>query len=105
MTKDSSRTSACCAFVAALAASSAVQGQMYYRVDTGYSKSTGADIKDRNIADGIICGDDGCNTEGSLKDVGKSLILGAGAGYRFTSNVRSDVTLGYRPGYKLDASD
>jgi opacity protein-like surface antigen len=93
-------------FLTALAASSAAQAQLYYRVDTGYSKSTGADIQDKNFAlDGIICGDAACNTPGKLKDVGSSIILGLGAGYRFNSNIRGDVTLAYRPSYKLDASD
>ncbi len=106
MTTNNLRMIAFGAFLTALAASSVVQAQVYYRLDTGYSKSVGADIKDKNFAvDGIICGDAACTTPGSLKDVGSSIILGGGVGYRFNPNMRGDVTLGYRPTYKLDASD
>jgi len=106
MTRDSSRIIAFCSLLAALAASGAVQAQMYYRLDTGFSKSTGADIKDKNfVVDGNICGEPSCGTAGSLKDVRKSIVLGGGAGYRFNPSVRGDVTLAYRPGYKIDASD
>ncbi len=105
MTTNNSRMMALGSFLAALAASSAAQAQLYYRVDTGYSKSTGADFKDKDLNLFLICGDAACNTPGSLKDFGSSIILSAGAGYRFNSNVRGDVTLGYRPTYKLDQSD
>lgn len=93
-------------FFTAFTVTGPAQGQPYYRVDSGFSKSTGADIKDKNFAlDGVICGDAACNTPGKFDDIGDSIILGGGAGYRFSPNMRGDVTLAYRPTYKLDASD
>ena len=91
-------------FVAVLAAAGTVQAQLYWRLDSGYSKSLKADVKDSNLV--LICGDPACNTPGTLdKDVGSSTILSGGVGSRFSSNMRADVTLGYRGGYKIDASD
>jgi len=87
-------------------AAGAAQAQLYYRVDTGYSKSLNADIKDQNPDSPQICGDAPCATPGTLeKAVGSSVILSAGVGRRFNPNWRADVTLGYRGGYKLDDSE
>jgi opacity protein-like surface antigen len=92
-------------FFTAFAVTGPAQGQLYYRVDTGLSKSTGADIKNKD-SKSLICGNAGCNTPGALdKDVGSSIILSGGVGRRFTPNMRADVTLGYRGGYKIDDSD
>jgi opacity protein-like surface antigen len=78
---------------------------LYFRLDVGFSQSTGADIKDKNFAgSGIICGDANCTVPGKLKDVGPGLVLGGGVGYRFSPHVRGEVTLGFR-GYLLNASD
>jgi len=83
----------------------AAQAQTYWRLDTGFSKSTGANIHDKNYdANQIINGDPVENVPGKLKDVGTAFVLGAGVGRRFTPVMRGDVTLGYR-GYKLDAMD
>jgi opacity protein-like surface antigen len=38
-------------------------------------------------------------------DVGDSYIIGGGVGYRFTPNFRTDVTIGYRGGYDLSATE
>lgn len=56
---------------------------VYLRLDTGGSFST--------------------NVGGNLGnvDAGSSAIIGAGLGYRFSPNIRADVTLGYRPGYQV----
>ena len=78
---------------------------LYFRVDIGFSQSTGADIKDKDFAgSGIICGDANCTVPGKLKDVGAGLVLSGGVGYRFSPHVRGEVTLGFR-GYLLNASD
>jgi len=91
---------------AALLACDAAQAQVYYRVEVGYSQSTGTDLKDKDFANsGVICGDPLCNSAGSIKDVGSSYTLGAAVGYRFSPNLRADVALGYRPGYAIDATD
>jgi opacity protein-like surface antigen len=75
-------------------------------VGAGYSKSLTADIKDRDPDLPQICGDALCAEPGTLeKAVGSSIVLSAGVGRRFNPNMRADVTLGYRGGYKLDASD
>jgi opacity protein-like surface antigen len=93
------------AFAAAFAASQAVEAQVYYRGEVGYSQSFGADFKDKDPNAGLICGDAACSTGGSLDNFGGSAILSGGIGYRFTPNLRGDVTLGYRPSYQLNASD
>ena len=89
----------------ALAAAGTAQAQVYWRLDTGYSKSTGADIRDKDYAtDQIINGDPNANVPGKLKNVGPAFVLGTGVGRQFTRVLRGDVTLGYR-GYKLDSTD
>jgi opacity protein-like surface antigen len=89
----------------ALAAAGTAQAQIYWRLDTGYSISTGADIRDKNYAaNQVINGDPVANVPGKLKDVGPAFVLGTGVGTRFTPVLRGDVTLGYR-GYKLDSTD
>jgi opacity protein-like surface antigen len=93
-------------FLTVLAAAGAVQAQLYYRVDTGYSKSLNADFKDQDPDLPQICADAPCTTPGTLeKAVGSSVILSAGVGRRFNPNMRADVTLGYRGGYKLDDTE
>lgn len=54
----------------------------YDRVDTGYSFS-------RKLS-----------SDFNNQDAGKSYIAGAGVGYQFTPNLRSDLTIGYRGNYK-----
>jgi len=63
-------------------------------------------MKDQNPDLPQICGDTLCAEPGRLeKAVGSSIVLSAGVGRRFGPNMRADVTVGYRGGYKLDASD
>ena len=92
-----------------LAASIPAHAQMYWRLDTGLSKTMAADFRDKNSAgNGVICMDlspASCSTPATLDDVGSSAILGAGVGYRFDANFRGDVTFGYRGGYALSGSD
>jgi len=88
-----------------LTAAGAAQAQLYGRVDLGYSSSTSADIQDNNFAlDGVICGDAACTTPGKITDVGSAFLIGGGVGWRFNPNFRLDGTVGYRGGYKVDAS-
>jgi opacity protein-like surface antigen len=89
----------------ALATAGPVQAQTYYRLDAGYSKSLNADIKDQNPDLPQICGDNLCSPGTLQKALGGSSVLSAGVGSRFGTNMRADVTLGYRGGYKLDDSD
>jgi len=80
--------------------------QVYTRFELGYSRSVNADFQDKDFnRDGVICGDGPCNTPGTFKDVGKSAVFGAGVGNRFSEHVRGDLSLTYRPGYKLDKTD
>jgi len=81
------------------------EGQMYVRLDLGYSKSTKVDMKDEDFAStGLICADPACNTPGKLKDVGSGFLLGGGVGYRFSPHFRGDITLGVRL-YNMNVSD
>lgn len=89
----------------ALAAAGPVRAQTYYRLDAGYSKSLNAGIKDQNPELPQICGDSLCSPGTLEKAVGSSSVLSAGVGGRFDTNMRADVTLGYRGGYKIDDSD
>ena len=58
----------------------------YGRLDTGGSFSTSAN---KNFGD---------------NDAGSAGIIGAGLGYRFNENLRTDLTLGYRTGYSAHNS-
>ncbi len=80
---------------------------VYFRVDTGYSWAMDAKIKDKAFtpAAPFICADPGCTAPGQLNHVGSSWIAGAGVGYRFTDILRSDLTFGWRGGYKLSGFD
>jgi len=91
--------------LAVLAAAGTAQGQTYYRLDAGYSKSLNAGVKDQNPDLPQICGDNLCSSGTLEKSVGSSSILSAGVGSRFKPNLRVDFTLAYRGGYKLDDSD
>jgi opacity protein-like surface antigen len=62
-----------------------VNAQWYIRGDTGWSMSRDAG---GNVND----------------DVGSSVILGAGLGYRVNKWIRVDVTGAYRPGYEIDTN-
>jgi opacity protein-like surface antigen len=85
-----------------LTVASIAQAQLYWRIDTGASFSTSADIQDNNFAlDQAICGDPACTTPGKIKDVGTAGILSGGAGWRFNPNLRADGTISYRGGYKI----
>lgn len=60
-------------------------GGFYLRLDSGwsFSRDAGGDFD---------------------TDVGNSYVVGGGAGYRFNDYLRADVTIGYRGGYDIDAS-
>jgi opacity protein-like surface antigen len=78
---------------------------VYFRVDGGYTKSTGANFADNNFANsGFICGDATCTTPGSLDNVGGGIVLSGGVGYRFNPLGRIEAVVGYR-GYKMNVSD
>ena len=52
-----------------------------------------------------ICGNAACTVGGTLDDVGSSILVGGGVGYRFASRVRADVGVTYGPSYALDQAD
>lgn len=88
-----------------LAMAGVAQAQLYGRVDLGFSKSTNAGITDNNFAsDGVICGDTACTVPGTISDVGSAFLITGGVGWRFNPSFRVDGTVGYRTGYKVDAS-
>ncbi|SIS74027.1 outer membrane protein [Insolitispirillum peregrinum] len=70
--------------LSATAAQAADEG-IYARLDSGwsFSRDAGKDMDD---------------------DVGNSPIIGAGVGYRFNQYLRTDLTLGYRGGYDINAN-
>lgn len=57
----------------------------YVRLDTGASFSRSAELDVGN-------------------DIGSAAIIGGGVGYRFNQYIRSDVTLTYRGGYRINSS-
>jgi opacity protein-like surface antigen len=73
-----------------------IRQPVYFRLDAGYSMSTGTDLKDANANTGIICGDPACTSPGKLKDVGGGPVLSLGVGYFFSESLRGDITFGYR---------
>lgn len=86
----------------------------YWRLDTGYSFASDANLKDKNpgnpVGGNYICGGalalGACgNPPGELNDIGEAWIAGVGVGYRFSPRLRADVTASYRSGFKLDAVD
>jgi len=89
-----------------LLAAGTSRADLYWRLDGGWSMSTDANIRDKDFdTDGLICADPACSSGAQLNDVGNSLVLQGGVGWRFDPNFRMDLTLGYRGGYKLDDSD
>jgi opacity protein-like surface antigen len=107
-TVHSSRIFFNCSIAASLLlATGASHAQRYWRIDTGVSASSNAEIRDKDFGSPhtVICGDAACNAAGNLDQLGNSAILGLGAGYRLNSSMRADVTLGYRPNYRLNDAD
>lgn len=89
-----------------LLAATTSHATLYWRADLGWSMSTDANIQDNDFAaNGFICADPGCTSGGQLNEVGDSLVLQLGVGWRFNPNFRMDLTLGFRGGYELDDSD
>lgn len=74
------------AMLAPLAAT-AIDPNLYLRLDSGYSFSQDMDK------------DIGSN------DADSSAIVGLGVGYHFNEHIRADATLGYRGWYKVNASE
>jgi opacity protein-like surface antigen len=93
-----------CLGLAALASAGAASAQSYWRLDTGYSKSLQAQLKDVGPST-LGCGDRVCSNGMTFDNVGHSLIIGLGWGYRFGTYFRSDITFDVRDGYRLDSTD
>jgi opacity protein-like surface antigen len=75
------------------------EGPFYLRLDTGYSWARSADYHDRQFSPFIgylICGDPACATPMSINHLGTSAIGGLGAGWRFSPQLRADLTVGVR---------
>jgi opacity protein-like surface antigen len=90
--------------LAFLALAVPAQAQVYFRLDSGISFSSGVDFHDNDPSAFLICGNEPCTQAGKLKDFGNAFIFGAGVGYRMGPYARSDVTLGYRR-YYLNRAD
>lgn len=83
-----------------VAAPLAARAQVYLRADLGASWARSADIKDRSGGPAcVIC------SGSTLNDIGRSAAFGLGAGYRLNDLLRGDVTVAYRGGYRLSATD
>jgi opacity protein-like surface antigen len=88
-----------------IVAAGASHAQPYWRADAGYSGTVNAGIRDNNFAsDRHICGPS-CATAAELDDIGQSVVLSAGVGWRLSRNLRADVEFGYRGWYELKDSD
>jgi len=90
--------------LAALACAGPAAAQAYWRLDTGYSKSRDAEIKDKGPSQ-LTCGNAACTTGATFDDVQHSMIFGLGWGYRFGKYFRSDITFSSRDDYHLNAAD
>jgi opacity protein-like surface antigen len=98
------RTLAVCSLgIAALACASPALAQSYWRFDGGLSKSRKVDLKDDSNV--LICGNAACTQGAVFDDVKTSPLFDFGWGYRFGRFFHSDITLAFRNGYHLDASD
>ena len=98
------------AVAGALAAGSglaqAQSSNLYFRVDTGYSWAQDAQLKDKTFATTpFICADPACAGPAALDNISSSWIAGLGIGYRLHELFRTDLTFGWRGGYKLAAFD
>jgi opacity protein-like surface antigen len=81
----------------------------YFRLDSGYSAAQPASFGDRTLSNPVIlnylvCGDPACNSPMSLDHLGHSAIAAAGFGWRFTPQLRADVTVGFRR-FSVDGID
>lgn len=91
-----------CLAIAGFAAGMPAHAQMYWRLEVGYSKPNDAEFKDNNFDEaGNILADPNFQ-QATLNNIEGSPIVGGGVGYRFTSGLRGDVTLAYRPFYSLN---
>jgi OOP family OmpA-OmpF porin len=94
-----------CAVAAAAVFSSGARAEalpqgMYLRLDTGYSWSTNAGLKDVNPGRTCLTCD-----SATLNNIGSSPFIGGGIGYRFNPMFRADLTAMHRGWYKLDSKD
>lgn len=86
--------------VVLLASPMVARAQVYLHADLGASWARSADIRDRSTGPAcVIC------SGSTLDDVGRSAAFGLGAGYRLNDLLRGDVTVAYRDGYRLGATD
>ncbi|MGH8618802.1 MAG: outer membrane protein [Burkholderiales bacterium] len=96
----------CAVGVMLAAAAGLAQAQTYFRVDTGYAWGADAKAMDKSFATTpFICADPACTAPYRLDEVGSSWIAGLGVGYRWHDVFRTDVTFGWRGGFKLSDFD
>jgi opacity protein-like surface antigen len=83
-----------CVSTAALADEiTTTSGNTYVRIDGGYSSSM--KFKHNNFIEDTT----------KKHKMGSAGVFGGGVGYRFNENVRTDLTISYRPGYSLKFND
>lgn len=81
------------ALIAASAPAAAAEPQgLYLRGDVGASLG-------RTIGGSVLAGD------GFAGDIGNSALFEAGVGYQLPYNLRADLTVGYRPGFKVESRE
>jgi hypothetical protein len=83
-----------CLAISALAIALPAHAQMYWRLDTGWSRAD----SDLAITKCSIC------IPSRVDKIRDSYIVGGGVGYRLNAAVRGDVTLGYRGNYSIHTS-
>jgi opacity protein-like surface antigen len=81
-----------------IVAAGASHAQLYWRLDAGYSETVNAGITN-NLADNQFI-----RSGSELDDIGPSVVLSAGVGWRLSRNLRADVEFGYRGWYELKDS-
>ena len=94
--------------LATASASAQDMSRVYLRGDVGWAFANGASIGDNTIGPpsfANLCEGGAPNVCGfEVDDIGDSVSLAAGVGYRFTDNFRMDLTGGFRPSFELDDS-
>jgi opacity protein-like surface antigen len=96
-------------FAFAAVTAHAQNNTFYGKVEGGYGWTQNAKMHDKlfNPAAGgaAICGDPACTVPGQLNDIGNAWLVGAGVGWRYNQQLRTDFTITYRGGMQLTGAD
>jgi opacity protein-like surface antigen len=79
--------------------------QTYIRADLGWAWSTNANVHNINQAVVNPLANTVRGITGTLSDLGSAGTFGIGAGFRFLTDIRTDLVYTYRGGFQLDGAD